>query len=107
MFSILILLVLASFGVERRAALRPPVYEVHTAIEVNAPLKKVWNEVVAFAEIPPPKELLFRAGVAYPIRAEITGPGVGAVRRSIFSTGPFVAPEKTGLEVSPSGVALP
>jgi len=92
MFSILILLVPASFGVERAAALRAPVYEVHTAIEVNAPPKKVWNEVVAFAEIPPPKELLFRSGVAYPIRSEITGHGVGAVRHCIFSTGPFVEP---------------
>lgn len=93
MFSILILLVPASFGVERAAALRPAVYEVHTAIEVNAHPKKVWNEVVAFdAEIPPPKELLFRSGVAYPIRAEIAGHGVGAVRHCIFSTGRFVEP---------------
>jgi uncharacterized membrane protein YhaH (DUF805 family) len=92
MFSILILLVPASFGVEHAAALRPPMYEVRTAIGVNAPPDKVWNQVVAFAEIPPPKELLFRAGIAYPIRAEITGHGVGAVRNCIFSTGPFVEP---------------
>jgi hypothetical protein len=81
-----------TFGVERAAALRPPVYKVRTAIEVNAPREKVWKEVVAFAEIPPPKELLFRAGIAYPIRAEISGRGVGAVRHCIFSTGPFVEP---------------
>lgn len=92
MFSILLLLVPASFGFERAADLRPPVYEVRTAIEVNAPPEKVWNEVVSFAEIPPPKELLFRAGIAYPIRAEISGHGVGAVRHCIFSTGPFVEP---------------
>jgi len=92
MFSILILLIPASFGVERAAALRPPMYKVRTAIEVNAPPEKVWSQVVAFAEIPPPKELLFRAGIAYPIRAEISGHGVGAVRRCIFSTGPFVEP---------------
>lgn len=92
MFSILILVVPASFGVERAAALRPCLFEVHTAIEVNAPPEKVWNQVVAFAEIPPPKELLFRAGIAYPIRAEISGHGAGAVRHCIFSTGPFVEP---------------
>lgn len=92
MFSILILLVPATFGVERAAALRPPVYEVQTAIEVNAPPERVWNQVVAFAEIPPSKELLFRAGIAYPIRAEISGHGVGAVRHCIFSTGAFVEP---------------
>src|SRR6266850_641956 len=73
-------------------ALRPQVFLVRTAIEVNAPPEKVWNQVVAFAEIPPPKELLFRAGIAYPIRAEITGHGVGAVRHCIFSTGPFAEP---------------
>lgn len=92
MLSIVFLLVPTSFGAEHAARLRPPLYEVHTAIVVNAPPEKVWNQVVAFAEIPPPKELLFRAGVAYPIRAEISGHGVGAVRHCIFSTGPFVEP---------------
>ena len=92
MLSIVFLLMPASFGVEHAARLRPPLYEVHTAIEVNAPAEKVWNQVVAFAEIPPPKELLFRAGIAYPIRAEISGHGVGAVRHCVFSTGPFVEP---------------
>jgi len=90
--SILIFLVPASFGVEHAAALRPTVYEVRTAIEVSAPPEKVWNQVVAFAEIPSPKELLFRSGIAYPIRAEISGHGVGAVRLCVFSTGPFLEP---------------
>jgi uncharacterized membrane protein YhaH (DUF805 family) len=92
MLSIVILMIPASFGIEHAAALQPPVFTVRTAMEVNAPPEKVWNQVVAFAEIPPPKELLFRAGIAYPIRAEISGRGVGAVRHCIFSTGPFVEP---------------
>jgi len=92
MLSAVLLLVPASFGIEHAAALQPPVFMVRTAIEVNAPPEKVWNQVVAFAEIPPPKELLFRAGIAYPIRAEISGHGVGAVRHCIFSTGPFAEP---------------
>lgn len=92
MLSIVLLLVPASFGIEHAAALKPPVYMVRTAIEVNVPPEKVWNQVVAFAEIPPPKELLFRAGIAYPIRAEISGHGVGAVRHCVFSTGPFAEP---------------
>ena len=92
MLSLLILLLPAAFGMERAAGLQAPVFRVRTAIEVNAPPEKVWNEVVAFAEIPPPKELLFRAGIAYPIRAEISGHGVGAVRHCIFSTGLFVEP---------------
>jgi uncharacterized membrane protein YhaH (DUF805 family) len=70
----------------------PTVYEVKSDIEINARPEVVWNEVVAFAEIPPPTEFLFRAGIAYPIRAEIHGTGVGAERRCVFSTGAFVEP---------------
>jgi uncharacterized membrane protein YhaH (DUF805 family) len=92
MLSIVLMLVPASFGAEHAAALRAPEFVVRTAIEIHAPPEKVWNQVVAFAEIPPPKELLFRAGIAYPIRAEISGRGVGAVRHCVFSTGPFVEP---------------
>jgi uncharacterized membrane protein YhaH (DUF805 family) len=92
MLSIVLFIIPASFGIEHAAALQPPVFMIKTAIEVNAPPEKVWNQVVAFAEIPPPKELLFRAGIAYPIRAEISGHGVGAVRHCIFSTGPFAEP---------------
>jgi len=90
--SLVILVIPATFGVERAAKLAPPTFVVKTAIEVNAPPEKVWNEVVAFAQIPAPKELLFRAGIAYPMRAEISGHGVGAVRHCVFSTGPFVEP---------------
>jgi uncharacterized membrane protein YhaH (DUF805 family) len=89
----MVLLFMPSFaGVERLTNLRPETFEVKSAIEVNARPEKVWNEVVSFAEIPPPKEWIFRAGIAYPIRAEITGHGAGAVRRCEFSTGPFVEP---------------
>jgi uncharacterized membrane protein YhaH (DUF805 family) len=92
MLSMLILMIPASFGIEHAAALRPPEFEVRTAMEVNAPPEKVWDQVVAFTEIVPPKEMIFRAGIAYPIRAEISGHGVGAVRQCVFSTGPFVEP---------------
>jgi len=77
---------------ERRAAPDPPVFEVTTSVEVDAPPEAVWPNVVAFAQLPPPRELLFRAGVAYPVRAEITGSGPGAVRRCVFSTGAFIEP---------------
>ena len=92
MLSIVFLFTPALQSAEHWAKLQPETYEVRTAIEVNAPPEKVWNQVVAFAEIPPPKELLFRAGIAYPIRAEISGHGVGAVRHCVFSTGPFAEP---------------
>jgi hypothetical protein len=69
-----------------------PLLEVRTAIEIAAPPARVWPEVVAFTQLPPPTEWLFRAGIAYPERAEIKGQGAGAIRYCIFSTGPFVEP---------------
>lgn len=88
-----ILLVLpAIFGAEHAAKLEPPRFVVRSAIEIDAPPEAVWKQVVAFSEIGPPTELLFRAGIAYPVRAEITGHGTGAVRQCVFSTGAFVEP---------------
>jgi hypothetical protein len=68
------------------------VREVRTAIEVDAPPETVWRHVIAFPPLPAPTELVFRAGIAYPLRAEIVGEGVGAVRHCVFSTGAFVEP---------------
>jgi hypothetical protein len=65
---------------------------VRTSVVVDAPPERVWREVIAFAELPPPEELVFRAGIAHPVRAEIQGEGVGGVRRCVFSTGAFVEP---------------
>lgn len=45
-----------------------------------------------FPGSPPPDEFLFKAGIAYPIRARIEGSGPGAVRYCDFSTGSFVEP---------------
>jgi hypothetical protein len=80
------------FSLEHAAGLRPQSFRVESQITINAPPQKVWRKVAAFTEIPPPSELLFRSGIAYPIRAEISGQGAGAVRRCVFSTGPFVEP---------------
>lgn len=89
----MVLLFAPSFiGVERIANLKPETFVVKSAIEINAPPEAVWKEVVAFREIPPPKEMIFRAGIAYPRCAEISGHGVGAVRHCEFSTGSFVEP---------------
>ncbi|HUL15750.1 MAG TPA: DUF805 domain-containing protein [Terriglobales bacterium] len=92
LLSVALLLTPFSMGLEQTVKPQASTFVVNSAIEVNAPPEAVWKEVVAFAEIPPPKEMLFRAGVAYPIRAEITGRGPGAVRRCEFSTGAFVEP---------------
>jgi hypothetical protein len=59
---------------------------------IDAAPEVVWRNVIAFSELPPPKEAMFKLGIAYPIRAEIFGAGVGAVRHCNFSTGPFVEP---------------
>jgi hypothetical protein len=69
-----------------------PLLDVKSSLIVNAPPEKVWRHVVSFSELPLPRELIFRLGVAYPVRAEIHGYGVGAVRHCNFSTGPFVEP---------------
>jgi len=89
------ILLLVAPGVQwlEHAMARPSsVFVVRSSIEVQAPPEKVWREVIAFTEIPPPTELMFRAGIAYPIRAEMFGTGPGAERRCVFSTGAFVEP---------------
>jgi hypothetical protein len=77
--------------------LRPssPLLEVLTAVDIDAPAERAWRNVVAFAEIPEPKEWYFRYGIAYPSRARIEGSGIGAVRYCDFSTGSFIEPITT------------
>jgi uncharacterized membrane protein YhaH (DUF805 family) len=71
----------------------PRIFSVTTSVEVNASPQRVWENVIAFGEIPsPPSEWIFRAGVAYPLRASIDGVGPGAIRRCEFSTGAFIEP---------------
>jgi uncharacterized membrane protein YhaH (DUF805 family) len=70
----------------------PPLREVATSVEIDAPPDRVWPHVVSFAELAPPPEWFFRLGIAYPMRARIHGTGPGAIRTCEFSTGPFVEP---------------
>lgn len=91
----LALLFLFSPGVEFTEHLVPkpsPIFVVRTHIDVQAPPEEVWKQVIAFSEIPQPTEWMFRAGIAYPIRAQMLGTGVGAERHCVFSTGAFVEP---------------
>ena len=69
-----------------------PLREVRSSVVINASPEVVWEQVIAFPEIPEPSVWVRRSGIAYPIRAEIHGRGVGAVRYCVFSTGPFVEP---------------
>jgi len=73
----------------------PPLLHVRSEVIVNAPIQTVWNNVISFPKISPPQQLMFKAGIAYPIDAEISGRGVGAVRHCNFSTGEFVEPITT------------
>jgi len=84
-----------SMGVESTRSATPELWSVESAVTIDAPPDIVWRNVVAFGELPPPREWLFRAGVAYPLRAEIDGTGAGAVRRCVFTTGDFVEPITT------------
>ena len=90
--SMAVLLTPGFYGVEHFTRPQPGIFDVTSSTEINAPPAEVWQRVVAFAEIPPPREALFRAGIAYPLRAEIVGHGPGAIRHCVFSTGPFVEP---------------
>jgi hypothetical protein len=69
-----------------------PLREVRSSVEIEAPSNVVWRYVVAFPPLDEPPALVFRLGIAYPLRAEIVGRGVGAVRHCVFSTGAFVEP---------------
>ncbi len=67
-------------------------YSVTTTVEIDAPGEVVWDHVIDFPDLPPPKEWSFRIGIACPERARITGTGPGATRFCEFSTGTFVEP---------------
>ena len=92
MLSVALMLTPSAYGLEQMLPPQTATYMVKSSIDVNASPEAVWQQVIAFSEIPAPEEMIFRAGVAYPIRAEIHGSGPGAVRYCMFSTGPFVEP---------------
>jgi hypothetical protein len=71
---------------------KPILTSVVTSIVINAKPETVWENVIEFPQLKAPTELLFKAGVAYPIHAKIEGSGVGAIRHCNFTTGSFVEP---------------
>jgi hypothetical protein len=88
------LLPVMMFG-EHAAKIEPPVNAVTTSLVIEAPVDVVWRNVISFPPLGPPEEMIFKAGVAYPIAGQIVGSGVGAVRYCRFSTGDFVEPITT------------
>ena len=79
-------------GAESAQDRRPPLRSVTTEVVIDAPPAVVWRNIVAVEPLPPPRELVFRLGIAYPTRATIAGSGVGAIRRCTLTTGDFVEP---------------
>ncbi len=65
---------------------------VTSTVEIAAPPAVVWHHVIAFPQLEPPTDWIFKLGVAYPIGATINGEGAGAVRKCNFSTGAFIEP---------------
>lgn len=59
---------------------------------VHASPEQVWKHVISFPDLPAERDWIFHTGLAFPLRARITGSGPGAVRYCEFSTGPFVEP---------------
>lgn len=87
---VIFMLPVLAFGESFQAP--PPVREVVSVVEIDAPPEVVWQNVVSFPELAPPREWFFRAGIACPTRARIEGRGVGATRYCEFTTGSFVEP---------------
>jgi hypothetical protein len=83
------------FVSEHQRPTESAVRAVTTSVTTDADRETVWKNVVGFSDIRPPRELIFRAGIAYPLRARIDGAGVGATRHCVFSTGSFVEPITT------------
>jgi hypothetical protein len=62
-------------------------FESAESVDVAASPAAVWDSIVHMGPIPGAPAIPFRWGLAYPMRGEIIGSGVGAVRRGVFSTG--------------------
>ena len=65
-------------------------FDTRATVEINASPETVWKAIVAMETIERPMALPFRLGVAYPLRGEVIGEGVGASRIGEFSTGTAV-----------------
>jgi uncharacterized membrane protein YhaH (DUF805 family) len=62
-------------------------FDTTETITVDAPSQWVWNAIIHMDTIDEPPALPFRLGVAYPLRGDVLGEGVGTLRRGEFSTG--------------------
>jgi hypothetical protein len=74
------------FAVEHVMSATTSFDTTETAV-VHASAERVWQSIVNMDALDEPPALPFRLGVAYPLRGEIIGDGVGAIRLGEFSTG--------------------
>jgi len=91
-FSALLLFVPFLMGTVALKPQQPPLLQVTTQMEINAPPEKVWQFLISFTALPPPTEWPFRVGIAYPIRSTLRGSGLEAQRECQFSSGQFIEP---------------
>lgn len=76
-------------GFEGRCDLPPPTSVVVSSIDIAATPETIWKFIPAIPSMPDPPEITFRTGLAYPLRSEMQGAGVGAKRLCVLSTGPL------------------
>ena len=62
-------------------------FDTSESIDIAAAPHDVWLSIINMGTLGETPALPFRLGVAYPVRGEIIGQGVGAIRRGTFSTG--------------------
>ncbi len=62
-------------------------FETQQAVTIDASSEVVWKTIVTMPTIDERPALPFRLGMAYPLRGEVIGEGIGALRRGEFSTG--------------------
>jgi hypothetical protein len=65
-------------------------FDTRQTVTVGASPAAVWKCLLHTDKIEEPLALPFRLGVAYPVRGEVVGEGVGALRYGEFSTGTAV-----------------
>jgi hypothetical protein len=91
-FAVLLVALPVLLGAEHAAPPPVPRFEVRSSIKIAAPPEIVWKYIISFPTLPPPRELPFRVGIAYPVEARLKGEGLTAYRECLFSTGRFQEP---------------
>lgn len=70
------------------AAVPPSVaIESSRSMDISASPDAVWQAIISAEPISVAPGLVAQAGLAYPLRGELHGEGIGTVRRGVFSTG--------------------